>query len=319
MVKYSLDKRDKDILSVLCNEARLSYNQIARLTHISKDRVRSRILKMEKEKYILSYYPLLNYAKLGIPLFNVYCRLKSIKYVSKNNIRPLLKDPHILAITWLMGKFDLELQVMAKNKKEVKKILLKSGFLKNTQEYRISKPGKPEIYSTTHMRNKNLAESTNKESKIEILDKVDLRLINFLCINARQRIIDLAYKLKVDESEVRYRIKRLIKRNIIWGFHAATNRTFVGLTRYLVLIKVKNKLKKEEITSLKRLENIFYLKKCNGSWDYLLRFQAPNDRELITTFHNLKSIFSRNLVDFKIHTILRIEKFNPSPELLKVN
>jgi DNA-binding Lrp family transcriptional regulator len=313
MKEYKLDKRDRDILSVLSNNARLSYNQIAKITRISKDRVRARILNMEKEGFIISYYPLINYAKLGLPLFNVYCRLKSIKYISKNKIKSLVDNCNVMAITWLMGKFDLELQVMARNKKEVKNILKKTGFINNIQEYKISRPGKPIIYSTTHMRTKILDEYTN--DKLEILDKKDLKLISLLCINAREKIINLADKLNLDESEVRYRIKKLINKDIIWGFHAATNRTFVGLTRYLVLIKVKNSLREEDISSLKNIKSIFYLKRCDGNWNYLLRFQAANDRELINQFHNLKSAFSNNLVDFKIHTILQIVKFNPMPAL----
>lgn len=318
MKKYVLDKKDRAILAVFCNNARLSYNQIARITHISKDRVRSRILAMQKEKYIVSYFPLINYTKLGMPLFNVYCKLGTIKYIDENHIKPLMINKNISSVTWLMGKFDLELQIMAKDKREVKDILRKSGFLDKIQEYKITTPGRPEVYSTTNLSAREIEKPTKDENQREFLDKKDIELINLLCLNARDRIIDLAYKLKLKEDEVRYRIKSLIKREIILGFHARTDKTFMGSTRYLTLIKVKNNLDKGEIASLKSMKNIFYLKRCVGGWDYLLRFHTASTKELVNTFYNLRNIFSKNLIDFKVHNILDIMKFNPTPALLSM-
>ena len=86
MQRYLWDKKDKIILGVLCNHARLSYNQIGKLTHISKDSVRARILRMQKDKVIHSYFALINYDKLGLKLINVYCKLKSSKYVREDKI-----------------------------------------------------------------------------------------------------------------------------------------------------------------------------------------------------------------------------------------
>jgi len=315
MKRYALQTKDHAILNVIANNARLSYNQIAKATHISKDSVKDRIKKMEENNFIKSYFALINYNKLGIPLVNVYCKLKSIKYASKSQIKPLLKNPHISSVTWLMGKFDLELQIMARKKKDVKTVLKRSGFLSKILEYKISTSGKPEIYSTTTLRAKEIGVLTTEEDKLEILDKKDIELIDLLCINARERIIDISSKLAIKEDEVRYRIKRLIKKGIILGFRARTE-SLMGASRYLTLIKVKNSLNKSEISSLKSMDNIFYLKRCTGNRDYILRFRTDSNKELVNTFYSLRNIFSKNLVDFKVHTILEIMKFNPSPSLL---
>jgi len=41
-------------------------------------------------------------------------------------------------------------------------------------------------------------------------------------------------------------------------------------------------------------------------------------KELLSTFYNLRKIFSKNLVDFKVHTILEILKFDPVPRSILI-
>jgi hypothetical protein len=105
------------------------------------------------------------------------------------------------------------------------------------QEYKILITGKPLIYSTTHLNAKEI-ESPLINIKKKVLDKQDKELIRLLCVNARARIIDLADKLNLKEDEVRYKIKKLTQEGIILGFYARTDKTFMGLTKYLTLIRL---------------------------------------------------------------------------------
>ena len=66
---YILDKRDFKILNAICDNARMSYSKIGKLTYISKDRVRERIKRLENEKFILSYIPLINFRVLGYSIY----------------------------------------------------------------------------------------------------------------------------------------------------------------------------------------------------------------------------------------------------------
>ena len=227
-------------------------------------------------------------------------------------IKPLLNSPYISAVTWLMGEFDLELQIMTKNKREIRSILKNSGFLESIQYYKISIAGRPEIYSTT-WKNAQLPSQEEKTIQKENLEKKDIELIDLLCINARERIIDLAEKLNLKEDEVRYRIKKLIHRGVIIDFHARTGKSTMGDSRYLTLINVRHKLDKKELDFIKSMSNVFYLKSAKGYWNYVLRFHTTTNKELVNTISSLKDLFSKNLIDLKIHTILEIMKFAPSP------
>lgn len=313
---YELDNRDKEILKTISNNARLSYNQIARITHISKDSVRKRILNLEKEGVIHSYFLLLNYSKLGICKFHIYCKLKTTKYISSNQIQPLLKNPNISGLTWLMGEFDFELQILAKNKMEMKKILQKTEFWKNIDKYKIVIADEPIIYSTSPISNNTLSKPKNKDNELSSLDKKDIELIDLLSINSRTKIIDLAEKLNLEEDEVRYKIRKMLKQEIIIGFYARTARSSLGKSRYLILLKVKNNLSQKEADLIKNIKNIYYLKKCHGLCNYLLRFYTNSNDELIATINNIKDLLSKSLLETRTHTIIDIMKFNPSPKLL---
>lgn len=313
---YKLDNRDKEILKTISNNARLSYNQIAKITHISKDSVRKRILKLEREGVIHSYFLLLNYSKLGICKFNIYCKLKTTKYLSSNQIKPLLKNPNISGLTWLMGEFDFELQILAKNKSEMKKILQKTEFWKNIEKYKIVIADEPIIYSTSPVSSNTLPKPKNTNNELSDLDKKDIELMNLLSMNSREKIIELAEKLKLEEYEVRYKIRKMIKKEIIRGFYARTARSSLGKYRYLMLLKVKNNLGQKEEDLLKNIKNIYYLKKSHGLCNYLLRFYTNSNDELIETIKNIKDLLSKNLLETRTHTIIDIMKFNPSPRLL---
>lgn len=313
---YELDNRDKEILRTISNNARLSYNQIAKITHISKDSIRKRIIKLEKEGVILSYFPLLNYTKMGVSKFNIYCKLKSAKYLSQDKVKPLINNPRISAITWLIGEFDLELQIMARNKKEMREILQKTELWGSIGKYSAVIAGEPIIYSTNPANIKHINKPDKAISQKLLLDKKDIELIELLSINAREKIIVLAEKLTLNVDETRYRIRKLIKQEIIIGFYARTARSYMGSSRYLTLIKINRDFEKKEADSIKNVKNVYYLKKCNGSYDYLLRFYANSNEQLIKTIHTLKEILSKGLSGIKVHTIIEIIKTNPSPRLL---
>lgn len=239
-----------------------------------------------------------------------------MKYISKKQVKPLLKNPHISGLTWLMGEFDLELQILATNRKKMKKILQKTDFWKNIQDYKIVIADEPIIYSTSPSSSNLLNKPKNMNNELSRLDKKDIKLIDLLSINSRAKIIDLAEKLSLSVDEVRYRIKKMINQEIIQGFYVRTARSTLGKSRYLILLNIKNSITQKEIDYLKNTKNIYYLKKCHGACNYLLRFYTNSNEELINTINNIKDALSENLQEIRIHTIIDIMKFNPSPKLL---
>lgn len=307
MRKHVLNARDHAILDTICNNARLSYNQIAKITHISKDSVRDRIAKLEKELFILSYFPLINYPKIGLELFHVYIRLSSLE-PNKNLLNELALNSEIVSITWIMGKYDLELQIIAKTRKEAIRKLRKIIDFKKIKEIDVLKSEELKLYSMG-LKNNKFAEIKSDKTFVKI-DSLDFKLINLLAKDGRAKIIDLAEKLKLEEYQVRYRIKQLLKQKVILGFYTRTNKHRCGFSSYIMLLKLKKDIDKEKLDKLHSIENLYYLKKCSGKYQYVIRFHAIDNRELIKTLTRIRGSLEE-INDFEVFPLLERHKFLP--------
>jgi len=308
MKEYLLQKRDNLIIEKICNNARLSYNQIAKATKISKDSVRDRIKKMEKELFILSYFPLINYPKIGLQLFHAYIRLSSSAKANKNLLHNLGKINNIVSITWILGKYDLELQIISKNRKDAVKEI--KNTISNIKELDILKSEELKFYSMgieTEKKSYNILEN---KKKIEI-DSIDLKLISLLAKNARARIIDLSEELNLEEHQIRYRIKRLLSEKVILDFYTRTNKHRRGLNSYIMLLKINNKLPKEKIDEMQKIRNIYYFKNCKGKYQAIIRFYSENTKALISTILEIRTILEKETINFEIFPLLERHKFLP--------
>lgn len=308
MKKYILQKRDNLILEKISNNARLSCNQIAKATNISKDSVKDRIGKMEKELFILSYFPLINYPKIGLELFHAYVRLSSSIKANKNLLLNLSKKNNIVSITWIMGKYDLELQIIAKNRKEAVKEI--KEIISNIKELDILKSEDLQFYSMgigTEKKSYNLLENKKKTE----IDSIDLKLISLLAKNARARIIDLSEELNLEEHQVRYRMKRLLHEKVILDFYTRTNKHRCGLNSYIMLLKIKNKLPREKIAEIQKITNVYYLKNSKGKYQAIVRFYSESNKTLIQTILEIRNILEKEIIDFEIFPLLERYKFLP--------
>lgn len=317
METYCIDKRDKKILSIFSNNARLSYNQIAKKTKISKDSVRNRILKMEKNGIIKSYFTLFDYSKLGITSFVVYCKLKVKNNLDQKLMDQLKKNQNITSITWLFGEYDLRLNIITAQQKNPINILRKNKFLEKLEDYKVLIYESPIIYNTSINGEKSILPIKNKIS-LKDLDKLDLKIIDLISNNARFKFHELSEKLNMDVDKLRYRIKNLIQCGIITSFQVRTGKSSVGISRYLSLVSMKNKLKNSEKNSLFKIKNIFYLReyKDNQNFVYELRFHTSSNEQLVETVYSLREIFSKNYSNLNINTIFEIIKFDTSPRIL---
>jgi DNA-binding Lrp family transcriptional regulator len=266
---------------------------------------------MEKEKFILSYFPLINYPQLKLNLFHFYIRLNSLNDFQNYYEKKLTNVNEIVSITWLLGKYDLEIQIINKNKKDALRILTNIIPSKEISEIKMLKSEKLQIYSMdidNKQDNKLITEINNSPKQ---LDSYDLKLINLLAKNGRAKIIDIADNLNLEQDNIRYRIKKLQENKTIYGFYTRTNKHRCGLNTYLLLLKSKKELTKENILQLERLSNLFYLKKCTQPGNYIIRFHSSNNKDLIAILTKIREVLGLNLISLDVHTILERKKFIP--------
>lgn len=108
MTNLSLDKLDRQILTLVQNDASLSVAQVAEQVGVSKSACWRRIQKLEAMGVILERVTLLNQAKINLPL-TVYISVRTSQHNDKwmQNFNQVLKDiPEVLEIHRMSGDLD---------------------------------------------------------------------------------------------------------------------------------------------------------------------------------------------------------------------
>lgn len=107
--RQSLDIKDKKILRALLNEGRASIADLAKKTGLKRDSVIRRIKRMQIEKTITGFAPLIEPAALGLPNFAILLiRTKTNPLESRKKIiRELANDKFVFHVAKIIGKYDL--------------------------------------------------------------------------------------------------------------------------------------------------------------------------------------------------------------------
>ncbi len=72
-----LDKKDWRILSCLCEDARMSHQQIARKTKTNKNSVTYKIKRLEKKGVISRFFTLVDIEPLGSVFYTILIKLNT--------------------------------------------------------------------------------------------------------------------------------------------------------------------------------------------------------------------------------------------------
>jgi Lrp/AsnC family transcriptional regulator for asnA, asnC and gidA len=118
-----MDETDNKILEKLNENARKSYREIARELNISLTTVANRVKKMEEEKIIESYIPLINQEKIGYDLtavINVKISHGKLLEVQER----ISKDKHVSGVYDITGDWDSLIIAHFKDRRDL------NGFIK---------------------------------------------------------------------------------------------------------------------------------------------------------------------------------------------
>jgi Lrp/AsnC family transcriptional regulator, leucine-responsive regulatory protein len=123
--EIELDDKDKKILRILQNNARMKLMDISKKTKIPVDTVKYRIKKMEHKDIIKRYRLILDSSKLGYDRYEVFIRCKNLdnktitKFMEYTNM-----NPNIEFSGRSVGNWDWEFTVNLKNNMELRNLVL---------------------------------------------------------------------------------------------------------------------------------------------------------------------------------------------------
>jgi DNA-binding Lrp family transcriptional regulator len=116
-----IDAKDREILTLLCENARMHLIKIAEKTKISPKTAAFKIKRMEKQGIIEGYRPIINHTKLGYAYYKVWINLQHGGMREIEQVYHYLKkNPIVLYIVQGINLAeDLDIEVMVKNNQEL--------------------------------------------------------------------------------------------------------------------------------------------------------------------------------------------------------
>jgi len=315
-----LDLKDKKILAELELNARAPHSIIAKKVRLSKQVVKYRIEKLEREELIQGYNAIIDLNKLGKTVYVIYLRLIHISSIQESKwVEELNKNSDVLAVGKNLGYWDITIVISCKNNQELdivynKLIAGKAGHIKE-------KLVTSEIDSTYFSLNllferKKIEFSTSKVQDQLKVDKTDLKLLKELAENCQLSLLELGDKLKLSPNGVKDRIRRLEEKKIIIGYKTKINYeklSYLHFRVFLHLTKFTPKLYEKIKIFLKNKGNVESVSHYMGYADVDFRCYSRGLVELYSLISEINDTFLDVVIEIDSMPVFGWNKINYSP------
>ncbi len=299
--KVKLDVKDRKIITLLTQDARMPLTQVSRRVALSRDAVNYRIARLEKKGIILKFIPEINLRRMGFRTYHVFMVLDERHPEKQKELEERIKsDPSVLSLITYSDTYDMEFMIIAKTVEEFDRTITKI-----TTEFPavIMQKDKLEVinrYTSSHLPFayyhddvKVKSESPGRE-QIK-MDEKDFRILKLLCEDCRMSSYKIASKVGLSADGVGYRIRKLIDGGIIERFTITVDLTKLGYTWYTYCVRTrtfndKNEAKFREY--IRKHPYILYAARCLGDWDFVIYLASDHPRNFHSTIKEVKRVFS---------------------------
>ncbi|MFH1592949.1 MAG: AsnC family transcriptional regulator [Candidatus Woesearchaeota archaeon] len=286
--KFKINLKDRKILAELNWDARISNTEIAKRAGLSKKSVEYRIKQLEKGRIIQSYYPIINFMKLGYVSKKMWFRLQYVNNKTKREMEEYIEKNPIFGWTlWSVGHYDFGISASIKKEhvrfnEEIIKFCERFGKYVVKKDF--SETITLEEYPWSFLLNKKRGgvfkiKYDGEEARIDVLDK---KILKELMKNARQSLTEMAKKIGSNYKTVGLRLKKLKEKGVLLGTRAAIDPQFFGKDWYKVFLKInyneKNAIHIIKKYLIKQIE-LAYITENVGGEDIDFEMFASTNRE----------------------------------------
>lgn len=311
----NLDLKDRKILSELEMNARISHTALAKKVGLSKQVVKYRIERLEKENLIHEYTVFVDLSKLGKTIYLIYFKLVNLPSAKEKQwIKNIEKHPNILTTGKNTGYWDLTVGISCQDNQEFDKVYkqIVLGKQKNIKDKLITSQVEGSYFNTGFLHEKKILEfqTIDYQDKTN-LDKIDLQILNLLAKNCRISLLDLSYKVKLSPNGVKHRIKQLENKKVIFGYKTKINYEALGYLHFRVFIHVNNftqELYGEVKNYLKNIEGVESISRYIGHADIDFRCYTKNLFELYQLISKIRDKFVKEIIEMDSMPIFGWEK-----------
>jgi DNA-binding Lrp family transcriptional regulator len=306
---YKLDKKDKAILYQLDLNSRQSYNQIAKKVKLSREVVQYRVKQLEKKGIIRGYQTLIDVSKLGYINCRFFLKFQRNTPEEENRIIEYYKKhPRFWWVDSVEGFRDLGIACWVKNIYEFYEI--KEDLIKRFGEYiyelNIAIYTKFYIYKRTYFTDKKIDETPTKTmffpEKADFDDK-DIEILRLIAPNARMTTIEIAKKTGISMTNINYRIKKMIEKQIIKDFRVILGLEKIGYYWYKIEMQLEDlNIKKSLLQYFHQHPNIVYAYETISENDLEVELEVQSYEEFRKVLDEIRELFGKNIK--KYHHLL---------------
>ncbi|MBR9704477.1 Lrp/AsnC family transcriptional regulator [Candidatus Pacearchaeota archaeon] len=313
-IKVKLDIKDKKILSILSQNARIPLTQLSKKVSLSRDAINYRIKNYEKNGIIQGYRTIVDMSKFGYKQNHLFIKLNNpAKEVEQRIINKIIKHPFVRAIIKFSGNYDFEIAFISKDIDDLDNVLTKiisdcSGSLQDYELLTISKnfvaKTLPKNFSDYKL------ETTNKKKIDNKINKKDIKILKILSEDATIPLYKIADKVKLSADAVAYRIRNMINNDIIIKFIPIINYTTLDYNLHTILLNIcgldekKEKILREFLSSN---NNTLWAVKAIGRYNVLIYLLVKNIDDLQETVLKLRSLFPKLINHYE--TLIAYEEY----------
>jgi DNA-binding Lrp family transcriptional regulator len=254
----TIDLKDRKILHELDLNSRQSNTQIGKKVGLKKDVVSYRIKRMQDEGVINNFWTAINTFKLGYHVYRIYINFQYVSsQIKEKIIQHFIAYRNVWAVISLKAEIDFDVVVWVKDIYEFYQFWnttldeFEDYFAKYTLSVYIEAFNYKKSYLLPDESNQGerLLYRTACTGKPVEIDEIDYKLLDEIAINARMPLIDLTEKLGCSSQTVNYRLKNLIKNNVINAFRVNIDLSKIGLQHYKLEIYLKDHKQRNAIWS----------------------------------------------------------------------
>ncbi len=281
--RWKLDELDKEILSIMSKNCRISNSEIGKEVGKSREVVAYRIKRMEQEKVIMGYIAGINLKELGFFTAHLFLRVKSFSGRKEREVLRYLKElPFTNAVLVHFGSWDLEVSIVAKSIPEAYEYVNIIVDYLDTIDYEVLIRVNTFRYGALPERFLGTKEKPLKKRirRGEIkLTREDYLILREIANDAREPISVIAKRTGLPVETVRYRLNRMWEHNIITDYRVVINYSALGFNVAAILLKLKdhNRAAQKALRIAMSDKHVLWGAEGLGNWDAMLYVITGHD------------------------------------------
>ena len=325
-IMEKFDLRDKKILYLLLENARLPASKIAEYVRLSKNAVPYRILRLIEKEVIWKFFAIINYRKIGVRTCDIFIKLKPDPWRENEIKNYFRKHPNVISASRLFGKWDVFLQIAGKSFSELNSVWLEiAAYLGGSLDSYESKLMNWQIksdYQLFHDLNLNYRYVPKKvdEKGIYRLDNLDKKILSYLNeVSAIAKYQNIGKSIGASLETTRNHISRLVDEGVITRFVPFVRHKKIGLAQFIVELQFRHftaGVEKEVRKYIKNSNNIRLAFRSAHRQEIYFWAAAEGHFALQEMLADIKHRFYENIVSAELMPITEDITLNLFPKAL---